>query len=235
MLELVSAYAPFANGGIAVAPHVVERVRAADGKTLYTRATQTLGRIVDAALRRHDEHDDAARRWSAAPRASADLPGWQAAGKTGTSQDFRDAWFIGYTGASRHRRVARQRRQLADQEGDRRRPAGRNLEPVHEDRASRCCAVGAAGTERGRLVHATGAGPGAERRAAATKPAPAPPPSAAISAITAASISGCSTNCSAGAETITAKRLGINANLRSVAARQLAPAIGCANPTAGLP
>jgi penicillin-binding protein 1A len=28
----------------------------------------------------------------------ADLPGWPAAGKTGTSQDFRDAWFIGYTG-----------------------------------------------------------------------------------------------------------------------------------------
>ena len=27
----------------------------------------------------------------------AALPGWQAAGKTGTSQDFRDAWFIGYT------------------------------------------------------------------------------------------------------------------------------------------
>jgi penicillin-binding protein 1A len=28
---------------------------------------------------------------------SAKLPGWSAAGKTGTSQDFRDAWFIGYT------------------------------------------------------------------------------------------------------------------------------------------
>src|SRR6195256_124710 len=27
----------------------------------------------------------------------AQLPGWQAAGKTGTSQDFRDAWFVGYT------------------------------------------------------------------------------------------------------------------------------------------
>jgi penicillin-binding protein 1A len=27
----------------------------------------------------------------------ASLPGWTAAGKTGTSQDFRDAWFIGYT------------------------------------------------------------------------------------------------------------------------------------------
>jgi penicillin-binding protein 1A len=28
----------------------------------------------------------------------AELPGWEAAGKTGTSQDFRDAWFVGYTG-----------------------------------------------------------------------------------------------------------------------------------------
>src|SRR5207253_4665790 len=28
----------------------------------------------------------------------ADIPGWPAAGKTGTSQDFRDAWFVGYTG-----------------------------------------------------------------------------------------------------------------------------------------
>jgi penicillin-binding protein 1A len=27
----------------------------------------------------------------------ADLPGWEAAGKTGTSQDYRDAWFVGYT------------------------------------------------------------------------------------------------------------------------------------------
>ena len=31
-------------------------------------------------------------------RRGGRLPGWPAAGKTGTSQDFRDAWFIGYTG-----------------------------------------------------------------------------------------------------------------------------------------
>ena len=95
-LELVSAYAPFANGGFAVAPHVIDRVRGADGKTLYARATQALGRIVDAryvammnAMMHETLVSGTARR--------ADLPGWAAAGKTGTSQDFRDAWFVGYT------------------------------------------------------------------------------------------------------------------------------------------
>src|SRR6516225_1888385 len=95
-LELVSAYATFANGGIAVTPHVVERIRSADGKTLYSRTAQPLGRIVDAryvgmmnTMLRETLVSGTAR--------AANLPGWQAAGKTGTSQDFRDAWFIGYT------------------------------------------------------------------------------------------------------------------------------------------
>ncbi len=94
--ELVAAYAPFANGGFAIAPHVVERVRTTDGKTLYARARQVLGRIIDAryvammnTMLRQTLLSGTARK--------ADLPGWQAAGKTGTSQDFRDAWFIGYT------------------------------------------------------------------------------------------------------------------------------------------
>jgi penicillin-binding protein 1A len=96
VLELVSAYATFANGGLAVVPHVVERIRSADGKTLYSHASQPLGRIVDAryvgmmnTMMRETLVSGTARR--------ADLPGWLAAGKTGTSQDFRDAWFIGYT------------------------------------------------------------------------------------------------------------------------------------------
>jgi len=95
-LELVSAYATFANGGLAISPHVVERVRTADGKTLYDRSAQPLGRIVDAryvammnAMMHETLVSGTARR--------AELPGWQAAGKTGTTEDFRDAWFIGYT------------------------------------------------------------------------------------------------------------------------------------------
>ena len=47
-LELVGAYAPFANGGLAVVPHVIERITAGNGKLLYARNEQPLGRIVDA-------------------------------------------------------------------------------------------------------------------------------------------------------------------------------------------
>ncbi len=97
LIELVSAYAPFANGGDAVAPHVIERVRTPAGKVLFARAPQNYGRIVEPryvammnAMMRETLHVGTAQK--------AQLPGWQAAGKTGTSQDFRDAWFIGYTG-----------------------------------------------------------------------------------------------------------------------------------------
>jgi penicillin-binding protein 1A len=96
VLELVSAYAPFANGGLAASPYVVERVRTAHGKTLYARNKNPPGRVIDAhyvtmmnAMMRETVTSGTARR--------ADLPGWPVAGKTGTSQDFRDAWFIGFT------------------------------------------------------------------------------------------------------------------------------------------
>ena len=97
LIELVSAYAPFANGGDAIAPHVVERVRTHAGKVLYARAAQKLGRIIDPryvammnTMMRETLQIGTAQK--------AQLAGWPAAGKTGTSQDFRDAWFIGYTG-----------------------------------------------------------------------------------------------------------------------------------------
>ena len=96
LIELVGAYAPFANGGNAVAPHVVERVRTRDGKVLFARTPHSLGRIIEPryvammnAMMRETLVGGTAR--------NAQLPGWPAAGKTGTSQEFRDAWFIGYT------------------------------------------------------------------------------------------------------------------------------------------
>jgi penicillin-binding protein 1A len=96
VLELALAFAPFANGGKGVVPSVVERVRGVDGKTLYRRASQSLGRVVDErhvammnAMLRETLHSGTAHK--------ADFTAWPAAGKTGTSQDFRDAWFVGYT------------------------------------------------------------------------------------------------------------------------------------------
>ena len=95
-LELASAYAAFANGGIGVQPHVILRVRTAEGKLVYQRRNANNGRVIEppyvAMMNQMMEETlltGTARK--------AELPGWQAAGKTGTSQDWRDAWFVGYT------------------------------------------------------------------------------------------------------------------------------------------
>jgi penicillin-binding protein 1A len=96
VLELVAAYAPFANGGMAVTPYVVERVTDAKGKPLYARNPQSLGRIIEPTYvgMMNIMLQETLRTGTA---HNAVIPGWPAGGKTGTSQDFRDAWFIGYT------------------------------------------------------------------------------------------------------------------------------------------
>ena len=96
MLELIGAYAPFANGGYAIMPHVIEKITATNGKLLYARKAQQLGRIVEARYVSM-MNGMMAETLTIGTAHKAALPGWPAAGKTGTSQDFRDAWFIGYT------------------------------------------------------------------------------------------------------------------------------------------
>ncbi|MGZ5897553.1 MAG: transglycosylase domain-containing protein, partial [Xanthobacteraceae bacterium] len=96
MLELIGAYASFANGGFAIVPHVIERVSSGNGKVLYTRNEQQLGRIIEARyVGMMNTMMQQTLTIGTAHKAA--LPGWPAAGKTGTSQDFRDAWFVGYT------------------------------------------------------------------------------------------------------------------------------------------
>lgn len=96
LLELTTAYVPFSNGGVGVVPHVVRRIKTADGKLLYERRGSGPGQVV--ALK---DVGNMNRMLSATINSGtaqrAQLSGWQAAGKTGTSQNWRDAWFVGYT------------------------------------------------------------------------------------------------------------------------------------------
>jgi penicillin-binding protein 1A len=95
-LEITTAYAAFANGGTGVISHAIVEVRSTDGKLIYKRQPQTLGQVSDPAaigalnrMMRETLVSGTAKK--------SDIPGWQAAGKTGTTQDHRDAWFVGYT------------------------------------------------------------------------------------------------------------------------------------------
>ena len=95
-LELTGAYTSFANGGVLISPYIITEVISRDGDLIYTRADSQTRQVIDPiylaelnVMMRETIKSGTAKK--------ADLPGWDAAGKTGTSQDFRDAWFIGYT------------------------------------------------------------------------------------------------------------------------------------------
>jgi penicillin-binding protein 1A len=96
VIELVGAYAPFANGGLGVSPHVVTKIRTNEGKLLYVRQPDQLSQVIEP---RHVAMMNTMMQETllSGTARKAEIPGWMAAGKTGTSQDFRDAWFIGYT------------------------------------------------------------------------------------------------------------------------------------------
>jgi penicillin-binding protein 1A len=95
-LELVGAYAAFANGGRGAIPYVIAEVKTGAGKVLYRREAGGLGQVIDPAAVAAMNAMMRETFTIGTARAGA-IPGWDTAGKTGTSQDFRDAWFVGYT------------------------------------------------------------------------------------------------------------------------------------------
>lgn len=95
LLELTGAFVPFANGGYKPQLRLISKVEDTNGKTIYDFGEITANRVVEPdivgmmnAMLEQTVENGTARK------AAIDRP---SAGKTGTSQDFRDAWFIGYT------------------------------------------------------------------------------------------------------------------------------------------
>jgi penicillin-binding protein 1A len=95
LLELVSAYAPFANGGAGVWPHGIAEIRDSDGKVVFRRSGSGVGRVMSPEFAGTMNEMLSGVIGHGTGRSAA-LPR-PAAGKTGTTQDYRDAWFIGYT------------------------------------------------------------------------------------------------------------------------------------------
>jgi 1A family penicillin-binding protein len=97
-IELVTAYAPFANGGLAVAPSLIRRIEAGDGTVLWRAPARKRERVLDPA---------AAFQLTSMLRSVVDGGTGRSlrdrgvrgpvAGKTGTTNDGADVWFVGYT------------------------------------------------------------------------------------------------------------------------------------------
>ncbi len=94
-MEMAGAYSVFANDGIYNEPWYIERVEDRDGNVIYehrpdgSRSVSTeTARMITEVLESNVEAGTGRR---------AQIDGHFAAGKTGTTQDFTDAWFVGYT------------------------------------------------------------------------------------------------------------------------------------------
>jgi penicillin-binding protein 1A len=95
LLELVSAYAPFANGGAGVWAYGIIEIRDNSGKVIFRRTGSGAGQVMSPELAGVMNEMLSGVIGHGTGRSAA-LPR-PVAGKTGTTQDYRDAWFIGYT------------------------------------------------------------------------------------------------------------------------------------------
>ncbi|MGP4685913.1 transglycosylase domain-containing protein [Agrobacterium pusense] len=96
LMELTASYAPFMNGGYKATPHIVKRITDADGKVLYENKYDNPPRVLSEEIAA-TMNGMLSRVITEGTGKAARLQGWQAAGKSGTTQSFRDALFVGYT------------------------------------------------------------------------------------------------------------------------------------------
>ena len=97
-VELVTAYAPFANGGLRVRPRLVRRIERADGSVLWANETVTPVAVMDP----RDAFQMTSMMRAVVDRGTATAiraygVTQSVAGKTGTTNNGADVWFVGYT------------------------------------------------------------------------------------------------------------------------------------------
>lgn len=95
LVEHVSAFTVFPNDGIRIDPHMIRRVTSYDGALLEEAHPEVHDVISPEVARTMTAMLEEVVQFGTAVRAKS--LGRPAAGKTGTTQDFTDAWFIGFT------------------------------------------------------------------------------------------------------------------------------------------
>jgi penicillin-binding protein 1A len=94
---MAQAYAPFSNGGVLATAYGIERIRTPDGKLLYEHHADAKSQVIGNPPLGY--MNQMLRQVIAAGTGrSARVAGYDLAGKTGTTSDYKDAWFVGYTG-----------------------------------------------------------------------------------------------------------------------------------------
>ena len=96
-LEMTAAYIPLMNGGFEARPHIIKKISTPDGGLVFEADKGLSRRIIDREYI-YDMNDMLGAVINRGTGKRARLEKHPAAGKTGTSTDYRDAWFIGYTG-----------------------------------------------------------------------------------------------------------------------------------------
>jgi penicillin-binding protein 1A len=96
-IEMAQAYTPFGNGGYRVTAYGIEQIRTTGGQVVWRHGPPVTPSVIgNPALSEMDRMMRAVVASGTGTKAA--IPGYDIAGKTGTTSDFRDAWFCGFTG-----------------------------------------------------------------------------------------------------------------------------------------